>query len=515
VVPVWFQSLRFQKEFGSRMAPTFAAGVLSFVLSWWCRDLLTDWLALLQVEGRLESAAARFLAGEVFYRNFAFSDVPGAVLVQALAQTLGIASRYFYLMAASASVAMVFHWSANWGAFARSILLLLLVTWSFSLWNISEPSWIALSFALAGIGSMRSGRWALAGLFFGVTFWFHQQMGIAAIGGAALFVFLYMEGWVLPLVAVGLIVIPVIGIHLTDPALLSLAIGQIDWLPGQPLRNLPKQVIGAPLVVLGLWVLSLYFFRSTQKLRGFSILAVLAYAMVGWMREGRSFLLGCFFLFSVLVWLVVPALALRLPKEDRKEIFLVWLPAALFCLLFSGDFPPFLQLFPLVAYFLVWILHRLRALYGWLPRAWFFAPALLLLLGGVVHQSRLFFLRAYAATDSIGRQSFGEVSQVSRELAALKEFLVVQNPQEGILVLPSAPYLYPYIGIRNLSPFDVVTESTFAPPASLLSYYQSGGKYLVIQGDPPAFLSAEIREKFSLAQSFGRFSVWRFNRNEN
>lgn len=497
------------------MALSFAAGFLSFAFAWVCRDLLTDWLALLQVEGRLESAAMRLLAGEAPYSHFIYSDTPGAILIHTLAHKLGIAARYFHLAAASIGVAVVFHWSAGWGRLARATLLLLLLTWSFSLWNISHPVWLALAIALLGIASLRSRHWILAGLLFGLAFWFHQQMGIAAIAGAGVYVFLRKEGRVLLLASAVSILIPVAVAFLFRPDLMGSMRFQIDWLPSLPLRNLPKQVIGAPLVVLGLWVLSLYFFRSTQKLRGFSILAVLAYGMVGWMREGRGFLLGCFFLFSALAWWAVPLLAIREPKETRNEFFRAWLPASLFFFFLSGDFPPFLQLFPLAAFFLVWGLTRLSALYGWLPRWWLFAPAFLLLAGGVVHQSRLLFLRAYASADSIGRQSYGEVSQVGRELSAIKEYLLAQGPQRGILVVPAAPYFYPFSGFQNLTPFDVVTAETFGERAPLLRFFRSGGKFLVIQGEPPAFLSAEIRENFSLAQSFGHFSVWSLNGNGN
>lgn len=497
------------------MALTFAAGILAFVLSWWCRDLLTDWQALLQTEGRLESAAMRLLLGQVLYRDFFFSDTAGAIFLHALAQRLGIAARYFHLVAASVGVAVVFHWSAGWGRFARAILLLLLLSWSFSLWNISHPVWTALSSALLGIACLRSRRWLLAGLLFGLVFWLHQQMGLAALVGSGIHVLLRREGRAMILGSAACLFIPIAAAFLNQPEAVKSALLQIDWFPALPFRNLPQQAIGAPLVVLGLWVLSLYFFRSTERIRGLSILAVLAYSAVGWMREGRGFLLGCFFLFSALIWIAVPLVALREGKEKRAELFQIWLPAALFFFLFSGDFPAFLQLFPLTAFFLVWALSRLSALYSWLPRWWFFAPALLLLTGGVVHQSRLFFLRAYASTDSIGRQSYGEVSQVGRELAGVKEYLLSQGPQRGILVLPAAPYFYVFSGIQNLTPFDVVEADTFDEHTPLLRFFRSGGQFLVTQGEPPDFLSAEIRENFSLAQNFGHFSVWRLDKNEN
>jgi hypothetical protein len=515
VVPVWFQSLRFQKEFGSRMAPTFAAGGLALVFAWWSRDLLTDWLALLQVEGRLESAAMRLLAGETPYLDFYFTDTPGTIFLHALAHKLGVAGRYFHLLAASVSVALVFHWSAGWGRSARAIFLLLLLTWSFSLWNISHPVWVGLTIALFGIASLQARRWIAAGLLFGLVFWFQQQLGLAAVAGAGLYVLLRKEGRALILAAASCLLLPAAAAFLLQPDAVKSALPQIDWLPLLPLRNLTKQAIGAPLVVLGLWVLSLYFFRSTQKIRGLSILAVLAYSAVGWMREGRGFLLGCLFLFSALIWAAAPLLSLQEGKEKRDELLRVWLPSALFFFLFSGDFPAFLQLFPLAAFFLLWSLVNVSALYSWLPRWWFFAPALLLLAGGMVHQSRLLFLRAYASEDGIGRQSYGEVSQVTRELAAAKEYLLAQGPQKGILVLPAAPYFYSFSGLRNLTPFDVVTETSFAAGPGLLDFFRAGGKFLVIQGEPPAFLSAQIRENFSLAQSFGRFSVWRLNGNEN
>jgi hypothetical protein len=497
------------------MALSFAAGLLSFALAWWSRDLLTDWLALLQVEGKLENAAMRLFAGEVPYVGFIYSDTPGAILFHALAGKLGVAARYFHLVAASVGVAVVFHCSAGWGRLARSTLLLLLLTWSFSLWNISDAAWPALALALAGIAFFRSRHWILAGVLFGLTFWFHQQMGIAAILGAGGYIFLRREGYALLVASAATILLPAAVALLVQPAMARLALSQIDWLPALPFRHLPSQVMGAPLVVLGLWVLSLYFFRSNQKLRGFSILAVLAYSGVGWVREGRGFLLGCFFLFSLLAWGAAPLLALRETKEERYGFWAVWFPAALFFFFFSGDFPPFLQLFPLAAFFLLWSLTRLSRRYGWLPRWWVFAPAFLLLAGGMVHQSRLLFLRAYASPDSIGRLSYGEVGQVSREMAAVKEYLLEAGGMKGILVLPAAPYFYTFTGIPNLTPFDKVTEDSFATGPRLLSFFRSGGKFLVIQGEPPAFLSAEIRENFSLAQSFGHFSVWRLNRNGN
>jgi hypothetical protein len=500
------------------MAPTFFFFLLSFTQAWWSRELLTDWPSFLWQEGRLDYGALRLELGQWPYLHFYFSDTPGSLALQWLSRQLSLPSLFFHLTAAALAATTVFHWSCGW-SFSRRILLgVILLAWSFSLWNIAHPAWAAVGLAVICVSAGAGGRWWLAGLLLAASFWMHQQVGGLALLGMVLFAGIYRAPRVVFAASIAGLALPLLLAWIFLPGLLGGAMRQVEYFPGLPLRDLPRQVIGAPLVTFGLWVLSLYFFRSNTKLRTFSFLAVLAYVGVGWMREGRGYLLGCFFLLSLVSWVAAPLLAAVDAPEKRREFFRWWLPTAGFFLLFSGEFPPFLIFAPLTAFFLVGALSRLVQIYPWLPRWWVFAPAFALLAGGGVHQARLLFLQAYASRDAIGKLSYGEVRQVSDELATIKNFLLSAGAGKGapLLVLPKAPYLYPLTGLINPTPFDEVTEKSlarFSHGPLLAEYVKSGGKFLVVQGNPPPFLSGEIQEKFTPALSLMRFTVWR--RNEN
>lgn len=441
-------------------------------------NVLTDWSASVEQAGWLSYGASRLAAGDFPYRDFSFAWTPGALLAQWWTESIGCGPRTPALFAAAGSATISFRWAKEWELppGLRWLLGALLLAWGFSLWNIPHVAWYSTFFVLSGWYGASRQRWVGAGLLLATAFWFQQGAGLWALTGTVAYLTWEKNraGCLrLSAVFVAAVALPLLAAFALTPDLARGLLAQIlapTPLPMGP--RLPGFFLGAPLAALGLWIVSLYFCRTTGRIRALAHLAVLAYGGVGISREGRGFFLGLFFLLFLAAWAVSLLLLLREEKARRSPVLALWLPSLFLAVpvVFAWDFPHVLVLFPVVAPLLLWTVYRVRTHYSWLPNLWVVLPMLTLLGGGLLYQSRVVFFRLYGEKDGVGFVSYGEAHRLNEEVVMVLQRLRRLGAKEGavVSVRPAAPALLAAGGYReareNDAPEYAVTRAAWPAP---------------------------------------------------
>lgn len=484
----------------------FSAAFLAY--GTWLLPVLTDWVSSAVDEGYTSHAARRIREGEWPHRDFFFLWTPGTAYLHALLQTLGaswLVERAASLVAACGTCVLLLSWARKW-RFSRAdriALASLFFLWSFTLWNIPYSSWYSIFAALLAMRALPRRLW-LAGILFGLSFWFKQNIGILSLLGVSAWLFFEERerrpAALLPLVTgfALTLFIPFTGMLIWggSPALIQ-AVRQIFLFPLSYPSLMgtapPARIFAAPLTSLGLWIISLFFLRSRSSQRSTLLLqmGMLAYVSVHALRAPREFITGWFMLLSMFAWPFSFAVEFsRGSKEGMRRFLLLWLPGlGIFLQVFPRlDFQHFLFVFPLSAFFLVHGLSALRERYSYLAGGWLRLPLLLIAAGGIFLQSQVWQIRVHGQEDPLGRISRGEGYRLNEEVAAVRRFLLHAGlkPGEPILVLPNATAVYLWAGFRNITPhqqfFPGYVEAFGQQQAGVLaSYRERGGRYLVVQ----------------------------------
>lgn len=500
-------------------------------------SVLTDWIGYAVDEGFTAYGAQRLREGMIPYRDFFFLWTPGILGLHAALQEAGVSAageRIASLLASAATGALVLRWGVEVGLnkAERILLGLLLLVWGFTLWNIPYSSWFAVCLAAFAVRSGQQQKWLQTGMLFALSFWFKQNVGILAAAGMMLAVIFtqprpallrlsgsFFAGIILPF---GFFYL-VFGMPALAPAMKQIFLFPLTYrnLMAEPL---PIKMMAAPIAAFGIWIISLYFFRATPRIKTLAQAAVVVYASVGLMREGRAFYLGSFFLFGIVAW-GGSFLAIWLEdKKRRSELLLLWLPlfGAFLQVYPRWDFQHFLFVFPLSAFFLLWLFSRVREKYQWIPGAWIQMPAIFLLLGGGVHQARVNFFHIYGERDPVGFISFGDGHKLNVEMAEVREYLEKLGLPKGgnILVMPNATSFYRFSGFANPTPHDQFFPgyvAAFGRSESnvLAEYERAGGQFIVVQKrsrmeEFAPDLLASLKLNYEPAKDFPvHFSVWK------
>ena len=509
MVPVWRSKIRSALGLRSRMDPNFC-GLVAFVAVYlaygvWQLPVLTDWISSAVDEGYTSYAAQRIREGDWPHRDFFFLWTPGTAYFHAALQEIGlewVGERAASLLAACASSLVVLGFARDWKMSAgdRALLMLLLFGWSFTLWNIPYSSWYAVLLGLIAIRLLPRSL-VFAGLFFGLAFWFKQNVGILAFCGAAAWLVLEKRSrevlrLALPFAVVLLLPFTAMLIWGGSEALLQ-AVRQIFLFPLRypSLMGIfpEKSQLSAPLTAFGLWILSLFFLRSRSSQRSAGLLqfGLLVYIGIYAFQSSSRFVHGAFILLSLLAWpLSLTVEALKGDREGLSRFLLVWLPGfGVFLQAFPrADFQHFLFVFPLTALILLRTFSTLRQRYDFLAAGWVRLPVLLLIAGGFFLQIQVLRTHRLGQVDALGRISYSLPYRLNEEVIAVRRFLLRQGLAEGgpLLVLPNATSVYRWTGFRNPTPhqqfFPGYVESYGVRESNVLTTYRErGGKYLVVQ----------------------------------
>lgn len=499
-VPHWSRQLGFSWGTGSILALAIAA-FLGFEI--WLLPTLTDWVSSAVDEGFTSYAAMRIRAGEWPHRDFFFPCTPGTPLLHAALQWAGagwVGERAASLIASFGSLWLTLSFARAWRIpfIERALLAGLLAGWSFSLWNVPHSSWYAVFVALLAVKLLPRSL-ALAGALFALSFWFKQNVGLLGALGAAAWLLTTGERrgcarlWAVMFFGVGA---PFVAIWAFGGSFaLKQAARQILLFPlhyPALMGTAPaSETFAAPLTLLGLWILSLFFLRAGGKSRSARLvqLGVVGYAGIYVARAPVEFLHSGFMLLSFAAWPL--SLALALTEKEKSARFLAWwLPAlGIFLQVFPRiDFQHFLFVFPLSALLLMFALARLHARYSWLPPLWARLPALALLAGGIYLQAGVVELRLHGVPDSLGRVSGGANQRLDEEVTAVWRLLSAEGlkPGDPILVLPNAVAVYPWTGFRDPTPhlqfFPGYVEAYGQSQSEVLPNFRAaGGRFLVVQ----------------------------------
>jgi hypothetical protein len=496
--------------------------------------LLTDWVSFAVDEGYTTYGAQRLREGDWPHRDFFFLWTPGILVWHAILQALGcswLGERASALLAAAFTGALLLQQAKEWNfrfayrlVFAAGILL-----WGFNLWNIPYSSWYALPFALLG-ARLNLQKPLLAGLLFGIAFWFKQNIGMLAWAGAIAALFLIGEKKIARRNAFAFCIALAIPFSVFAWAGgFAQAFSQIFLFPlkypGLMSEFPPGEWLATPLMLLGLWILGIFSLQPhlTGRIpRLIQVAMIVFFAYAGFLR-GQSFFLGSFMLFSCLAWGMSAALALTdLPIEERAKFWLFFLPAlGAFLQIFPrADFQHFLFVFPLGFFFLIWGIERLGRRYPWLEGGILFLPVAGLFWGGIHFQSRVISLFQYGQRDSFGLISYGWANRVNEEMFTVIKVLSEHGLKAGdpILVIPNATTFYRLSGFINPTPhnqfFPGYVEAFGAKPENVLpDYEKAGGRFLVWQYKsgikPLTAMEAQIRENYRMLEQFPEhFSVW-------
>jgi hypothetical protein len=245
-----------------------------------------------------------------------------------------------------------------------------------------------------------------------------------------------------------------------------------------------------------------------------------------WLDSGNGFVMGSFFLVSLLAW---PAAAVTLADADlgrRRELLYAALPAfgAFLQVYPRADFQHFLFVFPLAALFLVQAFAWLAQRYPSRPWAWLHAPLCLLLILAVPLNLRLCAARTRGAPDPYGRISVGEAHALNQEMHAVGAYLRERGLQAGdpVLVLPNATHFYFLESFRNPTPhnqfFPGYVEAYGDDQENVLPEFERrGGRFIVFQKRSGTdrnvpVLYNEMLSRYRLAKDFpAHFAVWEKN----
>jgi hypothetical protein len=540
VVPDWFQKNWVRIATGSSLAPRhrflLAFFLLYFAYGFLHLTTLVDWVGYAVDEGFTSYGAERWREGQVPHRDFFFLWTPGILALHAALQELGFSAageRAASLLASAVTGVLVLRWAWDWGLAAaeRWLLAALLFVWGFTLWNVPYSSWFGLCFVALATLAAEKNRPYWAGLALVAAFWFKQNMGL--LGGAGLLAglfFLRPPGQAIragAALAAG-IILPFGLALIGDSEFARKAFYQIFIFPFTYRRlmaePLPLAILAAPLASLGVWIISLYFFRASPRVKFFSQLAVVVYASMGILREGLNFYLGGIYLLSLAAWAVSPLAIIQIPREKRGRILLVWLPlAGAFLQVYPRwDFQHFLFVFPAAALFVVWFLSWIRSRYQFSPAIWVQLPAIFLLIGGLVNQVKINTFYFYGKIDPVGFISFGSGNQLNAEMAEVRDYLLARGllPGGQVLVMPNATSFYRFSGFRNPTPHDQFfpgyVEAFGAREEEVLNNFElGGGEFVVVQKrsrlqDFAPEMERNLREKYQVAQDFPvHFSVWK------
>lgn len=545
VVPVWFQNFKSKIGSGSSLAPGLRASLVFFLVyllyGIFHLTVLTDWIGYAVDEGFTAYGAQRIREGQVPYRDFFFLWTPGILGLHAFLQEVGfsaVGERFSSLLAAAGTGALIIRWGYELGlaAWEKLLLAALLLVWGFTLWNIPYSSWLAVFGALSAVRAGQKSKWILAGALFALSFWFKQNVGILSAAGMGAYLALTGAWPVLARmslsVALGILAPFLLFALAFGGAAFAQAFSQIFLFPLQypalMSEPLPISDMGAPLAVLGIWMISLYFFRATFRFKALAMAAVIVYAMVGIMREGRGFYGGAFFLLSLVAWASALLAASVESTEKRKAVFFLGLPllGAFLQVFPRWDLQHFLFVFPISALFLVWSLSCVRKRYYWIPGLWLQMPAIFLLIGGGIYQARVNLLHAYGMHDPVGFISFGDGHNLNQEMAEVRDFLLQEGLEPGgpILVMPNATSFYRFSGFRNPTPHDQFFPGYVAAFGAsekdvLSGYEKAGGRFVVVQQRSKLerfapVLESQLKVGYEPFRDFKlHFSVWKKKEN--
>ncbi len=494
---------------GSRLDPVLLVfcgfGLVFLGYGTWLLPVLTDWVSSAVDEGYTTYAAQRIRQGDWPHRDFFFLWTPGTAYLHAILQFMGadwIAERGASLFASCGSSLLILGWGKRWGLSRGdlALLMLLLLGWSFPLWNIPYSSWYAVFIALLAMRVLP--RHAIAsGLLFGVAFWFKQNIGILSLLGAVSWLVLEKERVAcrkLGAAFAGSLIVPFLAMFLFGGAkALEQALRQIFLFPLRYpalMGTAPERhQLAAPLTVFGLWLLSLFFLRSrsSERTAGLLQFGLIVYIGVYASADPYAFAHGTFMLLSLLAWpLSLAVEASKLDREKLRQFLLLWLPGlGVFLQVFPrADFQHFLFVFPLTALFLLRALADLKARYEFLAGGWVRLPAFLLIAAGLFLQAQVVKTFFKGQPDPMGRISYALPYRLNEEVAAVRRFLLREGLAEGgpLLVLPNATSVYQWAGFRNPTPhqqfFPGYVESYGDRESNVLTEYRSmGGRYLVVQ----------------------------------
>ena len=508
----------------------FACGVVLL-------PVLQDWVSLAVDEGWIHYGAQRLNQGELPHRDFFFLWTPGILLVQASIMKLGggwLTERGLSLFFAALTVFGLNLWAVRLKFSKNEILWMffLHLAWGFSLWNFPYSSWYAIALAIWAAYFLERSI-VLAGLLFGISFWFKQNIGLLALAGGmgAILVQKNISISCKLFASAAIWIALPFGIALyIDSHLFKAAFQQIFLFPFS-YRTLmyapfPWKDIGGPMIVLGFWILGLiYFQKNTKPSRNsrFLVVTFVGYLFYVYLQKGNDIFLGSFFFLSLLVW---PLSFLLFFKERDYSVLYFLLPClgAFFQAYPRSDFQHFLFTFPIVIFLLIRICGWIGTYNVNISKPWVFFPLGLLLWGGIILNIPLWNLRLNVERDETGRLSSGAARLLNKEMADVKLYLETKGMKVGdpLLVAPNATFFYSYSQFRNPTPhnqfFPGYVQGYGANEGGVLGdYIEKGGRFIVIQqrsgfeSNTPVIYH-DMLEKFHLAKNFPlHFSVWERN----
>ena len=383
-------------------------------------NICSDLVGFLVDEGFTLYGARRVLHGEIPYKDFFFLWSPGVLYWHAAIQSYITDSLFAgrlaqlpfcaFLVAASIKITKDrFLLPTSFALLAGFYSLL----WGFTLWNMPYASWYAIAFSMAAYLAIDKNIF-IAGMFFALSFWMKQNVGILSCCGA-IFFFLLSKNKKNILLLIGgfsLLFIPGVFFFYTKAAL----------------QEFTAQVFLFPLVY------------KTTMFKGLALSDI-------------SFSRFFFYLLSFLVW---PCAAFFFRREKniklRRELLLYWLCA----------FGAFLQVYPRIDFQHVLFSFSLgMPLYMYiLQNVWkkpnsivsklfFTFPAVLLFIGGIQENAKLFYEKIMPEEKIFGLATRGEKALVLKEAEVMMRELQLQLPKGApLLFYPHMETLY-YLGEFN------------------------------------------------------------------
>jgi hypothetical protein len=200
-----------------------------------------------------------------------------------------------------------------------------------------------------------------------------------------------------------------------------------------------SKILGAPLSVMGAWILSFFFWRSTINYRIAAILAVISYAALSVFREGFSFVFGSIYWLPVFVILGLIALLFSEKKSDPYHFEILLLSILLAACFFPlGSIANAIAIFPFYLFGAIYLLFSVSQRYPNVWKFWWYFPLVVFLLGGATQQVRSIFLRDSAKPNSWGLRSAGNIDRWLNDAAGLKLELenMGWNPAEEVEIQP-------------------------------------------------------------------------------
>jgi hypothetical protein len=466
MVPKWFLANWFQE--GARSTMVLAGWALFLIFGIWLMgssnlSLVLDLPQFTTIEGGWLFAAKEVSLGSkgnvfavgIYPLNIVFMPLLRGDALQDL-----LLLRHFSLLC-MAALSALFVFEAKSKSLPNLLILLLsflLFLWSQNSSNTWNPLVPAILFFFIGALFQRANLWKMGVAIFLFSSLFDFRIFFAALIyliALTLYekknfnsIFYFVGTFSLMNLAFGFIY------GYTETLLLWKMYFQISYQQG--FHTLDRRILGAPLSVMGAWILSFYFWRAKINYRIAAILAVTSYLALSVFREGISFVFGLIYCFPIFIILGMGALVFSEKKKITNQFEILLLSSVMaMCFFPLGSISNALAIFPFYLFAGIYILYSVSIRYPSVWRVWWYFPFFIFLFGGAAQQVRTTFLQKSAKPNSWGLKSVGTVDRWLNDAADLEKKMkdLGWNPSDEVEIEPENfalrafwSYAYPRTG---------------------------------------------------------------------